>query len=122
MLAELIKLHVLNKTKMFTNPKTVSEYNSLSRKVALITFLLGSLIVALYYFTSFSGVIYISLFYMISFFIINTTLFTILVSLFFKNKKDRKSIFLSLFSMFLNIPIGYLYLQMGFKIYGLLTN
>lgn len=122
MLAELIKLHVINTTKMFTNPKTVSEYNSLSRKVALITFLLGSLIVALYYFTSFSGVIYISLFYMISFFIINTTLFTILVSLFFKNKKDRKSIFLSLFSMFLNIPIGYLYLQMGFKIYGLLTN
>jgi len=122
MLTELIKLHVINKTKMFTNPKTVSEYNSLSRKVALITFLLGSLIVALYYFTSFSGVIYISLFYMISFFIINTTLFTILVSLYFKNKKDRKSIFLSLFLMFLNIPIGYLYLQIGFKIYGLLTN
>jgi hypothetical protein len=122
MLTELIKLHVINKTKMFTNPKTVSEYNSLSRKVALITFLLVSLIVALYYFTSFSGVIYISLFYMISFFIINTTLFTILVSLYFKNKKDRKSIFLSLFLMFLNIPIGYLYLQIGFKIYGLLTN
>ena len=122
MLTELIKLHVINKTKMFTNPKTVSDYNSLSRKVALITFLIGSLIVALYYFTSFSGVIYISLFYMISFFIINTTLFTILVSLYFKNKKDRKSIFLSLFLMFLNIPIGYLYLQIGFKIYGLLTN
>jgi hypothetical protein len=107
---------------MFINPKTVSDYNSLSRKVALITFLLGSFIVALYYFTSFSGIIYISLFYMISFFIINSVLFTILLSKFLKNKKERKSIFLSLFLMFLNIPIGYLYLQIGFKIYGHLTN
>jgi hypothetical protein len=107
---------------MFINPKTVSDYNSLSRKVALITFLLGSLIVALYYFTSFSGIIYISFLYMISFFIINSILFTILLSLFLKNKKERKSIFLSLFILFLNVPIGYLYLQIGFKIYGHLTN
>lgn len=106
---------------MFVNPKTVSDYNSLGRKLAVITFLLGSLIVALYYITAFSGVIYISLFYMISFFILNSILFTILLSLFIKNKKDRKSILITLFLMFINIPIGYIYLQLGFKIYGLLT-
>jgi hypothetical protein len=105
---------------MFINPKTVNDYNSFSRKVALVTFLLGSLILSLYYFTAYSGIIYISLFFMISFFFLNSILSFILLTLFFKNKNERKTILLSLFLMFLNIPIGYLYLQIGFKIYGLL--
>jgi hypothetical protein len=102
---------------MFQNPKTVSEHNSLGRKVALLTFLLGSLIVSMYYFTAYSGVIYISLFFMIAFFLLNTIL-----SIFLKNKKDRKSILVTLFLMFLNVPIGYLFLQIGFKIYGTFNN
>ncbi len=104
------------------NPKTVSDYNTLSRKVALLTFLLGSLIVSLYYFTAYSGVIYISFLFMVSFFLLNSLLFIILVSFFFKNKNDRKSILISLLIMFMNIPIGYLYLQIGFKIYGHLNS
>lgn len=106
---------------MFDNLKTVSDYNTLGRKIALITFLLGSLIVSLYYFTSYSGVIYISLFFMISFFLCNSVLFIKLLLLFYKNNKERKKIALTLFLMLLNIPIGYLYLQIGFTIYGLLN-
>ena len=104
------------------NPKTVSDYNSLSRKVALVTFLLGSLIVSLYYFTAYSGVIYISFLFMVSFFLLNSLLFISLISLFFKNKNDRKSIMITLLIIFMNIPIGYLYLQIGFKIYGHLNS
>jgi hypothetical protein len=107
---------------MFHNPKTVSEYNSLGRKVALLTFLLGGFILALYYFTAYSGMIYISIFFMIAFFILNIILSLFLLSLFFKNKKERKSILVTLFLMLLNVPIGYLFLQIGFKIYGILNN
>ena len=107
---------------MFHNPKKVSEYNSLGRKVALLTFLLGSLIVSIYYFTAYSGVIYISLFFMIAFFLLNIIPSLFLLSLFFKNKKERKSILVTLFLMLLNVPIGYLFLQIGFKIYGILNN
>jgi len=104
------------------NPKTVSDYNTLSRKVALLTFLLGSLIVSLYYFTAYSGVIYISFLFMVSFFLLNSLLFIILISLFFKNKNDRKAILISLLIMFMNIPIGYFYLQIGSTIYGHLNS
>lgn len=106
---------------MFINPKTVSDFNNLGRKVALYTFFIGTLIVALYYITSFSGTIYISLFYMISFFIINSIVFIKLVALLIKNRTERTSILITLFLMLLNIPIGYAYLQLGFKIYSLLT-
>jgi hypothetical protein len=104
------------------NPKTVSDYNSLSRSVALVTFLLGSLIVSLYYFTAYNGVIYISFLFMVSFFVLNSLLFFSLIYLFFKNKNDRKAILISLLLMFMNIPIGYFYLQIGFTIYGHLNS
>ena len=107
---------------MFQNLKTVSEFNSLGRKVALLTFLLGGFILALYYFTAYSGMIYISIFFMITFFVLNTSLSIILISLFLKNKNDRKSILVTLFLMFLNVPIGYLFLQIGFEVYGVILN
>lgn len=99
-------------------PKTAIEYNNVGRKTALATFLIGSLIVALYYFTTYSGVIYISLFYMISFFILNSIVLVSLILFLLKNKKDKKSILATLFLMSLNLPIGYFYLQLGFKIYA----
>ncbi|MGL2962631.1 hypothetical protein ACSVH2_02290 [Flavobacterium sp. RSB2_4_14] len=107
---------------MLQNLSSVSDYNSLSRKVALLTFLLGGFILALYYLTAYSGMIYISLFFMITFFVLNTSLSIILISLFLKNKKDRKSILVTLFLMFLNVPIGYLFLQIGFEVYGVILN
>lgn len=106
---------------MFENIKTVADYIALSRKIALITFLLGTLIVSLYYFTSYSGIIYISMFFMISFFLLNSVLFIKLVLFYFRNKEKRKVIIFTLLLMLLNLPIGYLYLQIGFSIYGLLN-
>jgi hypothetical protein len=99
-------------------PKTVIEYNNFGRKTALATFLTGSLIVALYYYTTFSGMIFISLFFIISFFVLNTVVSVSLIMLMLKNKKDKNSILITLFLMSLNLPIGYAYLQLGFKIYA----
>jgi hypothetical protein len=98
-------------------PKTVIEYNNLGRKTALATFVTGSLIVALYYYTAFSGMIFVSLFFIISFFLLNTAVSVSLIRLLLKNKKDKKSILTTLFLMSLNLPVGYAYLQLGFKIY-----
>ncbi len=103
---------------MFEKLQTVTDYIAFSGKIALITFLLGTAILSLYYFTSYSGVIFISLFFMISFFLLNSVLFVKLLIFFFKNKKDRKAITFTLLLMLLNLPIGYLYLQIGFSIYG----
>jgi hypothetical protein len=99
-------------------PKTVIEYNNFGRKTALATFLTGGLIVALYYLTTYSGMIFISLFFIISFFILNFIISVSLIRLLLKNKKDKKSILTTLFLMSLNLPIGYAYLQLGFKIYA----
>ena len=99
-------------------PKTVIEYNNFGRKTALATFVTGSLIVALYYYTAFSGMIFVSLFFIISFFLLNTAVSVSLIKLLLKNKKDKKSILTTLFLMSLNLPVGYAYLQLGFKIYA----
>ena len=99
-------------------PKTVIEYNNFGRKTALATFVTGSLIVALYYYTAFSGMIFVSLFFIISFFLLNTAVSVSLIRLLLKNKKDKKSILITLFIMSLNLPVGYAYLQLGFKIYA----
>jgi hypothetical protein len=99
-------------------PKTIIEYNNFGRKTALATFLLGSLIVALYYYTAFSGMIFISLFFIISFFVLNTVVSVSLIKFLLKSKKDQKSILTTLFLMSLNLPVGYAYLQLGFKIYA----
>jgi hypothetical protein len=99
-------------------PKTVTEYNNFGRKTALATFVTGSLIVALYFYTAFSGMIFVSLFFIISFFLLNTVVSVSLIRLLLKNKKDKKSILITLFLMSLNLPVGYAYLQLGFKIYA----
>jgi hypothetical protein len=106
---------------MFKNLKTTTDYIAFGRKTALITFLLATAIVYLYYFTMYSGVIYISLFFMISFFLLNSVLFVKLLIFFLKDVEEQKAISLTLLIMLLNIPIGYLYLQIGFSIYGLLN-
>lgn len=107
---------------MLQNINSVSDYNNLGRKIALLTFLLGGFILASYYFTAYSGMIYISIFFIITVFVLNTSLFIILISLFLKNKEERNAILLTLFLMFLNVPIGYLFLQIGFEVYGVVIN
>lgn len=107
---------------MLQSIKSVSDYNNLGRKIALLTFLLGGFILASYYLTAYSGMIYISIFFMITFFVLNTSLSIILITLFFKNKAERNAILLTLFLMFLNVPIGFLFLQIGFEVYGIIIN
>lgn len=103
---------------MITDINNFKEVNAASRKVALLSFLIGTLILALYFITHYHGVIYLGLFFITAAFIINS-FFTILLLYFFKKeKKYRRVILFSIFLIFLNIPIGFFYLDLGFEIYN----
>ncbi len=94
----------------------------MSKRVAFFTFLTGSIILLLYYLTHYHGTIYFSLLFMVSAFFVNT-FFTIQLLISYSNNKDyRKPILTALSLLFLNIPIGYLYVELGFKIYHLISS
>jgi hypothetical protein len=98
--------------------KKVEEYIKFGRLAALFSFLIGSLIIAVFYFTEYNGIIYISLLFIISAFIVNMYLASCLIYAFFKLKNYRKSIVITLFLMLLSIPIGLFYLDLGFTLYN----
>jgi|694.fasta_scaffold33123_4 hypothetical protein len=102
--------------------KECKEQINMSRRVAFFTFLLGSLILLLYYITKFHGTIYIALFFIVAAFFVNSFLTFQLLFSFSINKQQRKSILVSLFLLFLNIPIGLLYINLGFRIYNLISS
>ncbi|KAB1157076.1 hypothetical protein [Flavobacterium luteum] len=93
----------------------------IGKRVAFFTFLIGSIILLLYHITHYHGTIYFSLLFMVSAFFVNT-FFAIQLLISYSNNKDyRKPILTALFLLFLNIPIGYLYIDLGFKIYNLIS-
>ncbi|WP_298139608.1 hypothetical protein [Flavobacterium sp.] len=95
----------------------IDKFISTSRKVAFLTFLVASILLLIFYFTEFNGMIYFSLLFTISALFINAYYFLKLI-LFFNEKVKRNQILLSLFMMLLNIPLGLLYLEIGLNIYS----
>lgn len=102
---------------MIADLKTVKDVNVASRKAALFSFLIGTLILALYFFSHYHGVIYFGLFFIKVAFIVNSFFTVLLLHYFIKEKLHRKAVLFSLFLIFLNVPIGFFYLDLGFEIY-----
>lgn len=98
--------------------KNFEEVNKASRKIALLSFFIGSLIILLYFFTHYHGVIYLGLFFITVAFLINSFFSILLLYYFFKEKAKRKIILFSLFLILINVPIGFYYLNLGFEIYN----
>lgn len=103
---------------MIADLKTFKEVNAASRKVALISFLTGTMILALYFFSHYHGVIYFGLFFITVAFIGNSFFTVLLMNYFIKEKIHRRTILFSLILIFLNVPIGFFYLDLGFEIYN----
>ena len=102
--------------------KDCKEQIFISKRVAFFTFLIGSIILLLYHVTLFHGTIYFALFFMVSAFFVNT-FYTIQLLISFSTKREfRKPILTTLFLLFLNIPIGFLYVDLGFKIYNFISS
>jgi len=91
---------------------------SFSKKIALWSFFIGTLILLLYYFTLLGVFIYLGLFFSITAIFLNGFFFINLLLLVKGNKEKRSSIFQAVLLMLANIPIGILYIYLGFEIFS----
>jgi hypothetical protein len=85
------------------------DLNVLGRKIALISFLTGSLIFLLNYLTSFWGLFFAGYLFIAAAVIGNLIILIALLISTFKNKEQRRSNLLTAFLMLLNIPIAITY-------------
>lgn len=97
---------------------SVEQLISYGKKTAIASFLVGSLILFFYYLTNYNTIIYFSLFFVISAFIINGYFFFQLLIHLIKKSKLKNKITQTLLLMLLNIPIGWMYFEIGFHIYS----
>lgn len=102
-------------TNLLDNIEKVISYG---KKTALISFLIGSLILFIYYLTHYNAIIYFALFFIITAFATNGYLFILMVVYLFKKSNIKNKILLTLLLMLLNIPIGIGYFEIGFNIYS----
>lgn len=97
---------------------SASDYIILSRKTAAVSFLIGTFIILYFYFTGHTSIIYFSLLFIVAAFLVNTFLVIKLIQFLFAKGTNKKSLYFTLFLLFLNLPIGYFYLMFGFSIYS----
>lgn len=102
----------MNTTNTFNNDITFG------RKVALFTFLVATFLIFIFYITEFKGTIYFVFLYFFSALGFNIYIFLKLSYIYFKELNNRKTILVTLFILLLNIPVGFFYTDLGFKIYN----
>jgi hypothetical protein len=100
---------------------TIETLISNGRKSAVVSFLTGSLILLIYYFSNFNSIIYFALFFTVIALIINGYLFIKQTNELLKNSILKNKIIQTLLMMLFNIPIGYCYFEIGFQIYSSVT-
>ena len=102
---------------MLDNLSHIDQTISISRKVAFLTFGVATILVLIFYLSEFNGMIYFSMLFTVLAFFINTYYF---IKLLFAIKEAYKvkQIYQTLVVMLLNIPLGFLYLELGLKIYS----
>jgi hypothetical protein len=88
---------------------SIQDLNILGRKIALISFLTGSLIFLLYFLTSFWGLFFAGYLFIAAAVIGNLIVLIALLISTFKNKELCRSNMLTAFLMLLNIPIAFTY-------------
>ena len=91
------------------NTNRVAGIVEVSRVVALVSFVLGSLILILFYLTNSAALIMVGSIFLVIAFVINCVFLLGLVMKLATDKSDRKRIVLSLVLILLNIPIVFLY-------------
>ena len=84
---------------------------NIGRTVALISFILGSVLVGLYYFTERAELLLIGYIFFVLIVIVNTAVFISSIVEAFIDKPRRKKLLTSSAIMLLNIPIAYFYLM-----------
>ena len=98
--------------------ETLHKDINFGRKVSLFTFLVATLLMLIFYLTEFKGTIYFVFLYFFSALGFNSYIFLKLVISYFKENEKRKTILFTLLLLLLNVPVGILYTDLGFKIYN----
>jgi hypothetical protein len=106
---------------MLNQLQTVSNVILATRLTALGTFVLGTVLMLAFYYNPVGGVIYLSLFYIISMLFLNSYFAIRLLQLFFEDTQSRNRIIQSWGILLLNIPVGYFYILWGLEIYQTAT-
>lgn len=94
----------------------------MSRIVALFSFVIGSIILILYYLTENYILFNIGLFYVFFAFVVNSIFLIRLITKLFSNEFDKKQLWISIGIMVLNIPIAILYTFLTMLIIGPIPN
>ena len=102
---------------MLNQLQTVSKVIYASRLTALATFVFGTVLMLSFYFKPVGGVIYLSLFYIISMLFLNSYFAVRLLQFFIESSQDRSKIIQTWGILLLNIPVGYFYILWGLEIY-----
>lgn len=71
-----------------------------------------------FYLTEYKGTIYLVFLYFFTALGFNIYIFLKLLVDYFKEKQHRKTILFTMFLLLLNIPLGLIYTDLGFKIYN----
>ncbi|RXR24335.1 hypothetical protein [Flavobacterium stagni] len=102
---------------MLNQLQTVPKVILATRLTALVTFALGTVLMLSFYYNPVGGVIYLSLFYIISMLFLNSYFAVRLLQLFIVESNARPLILKTWGILLLNIPVGYFYIQWGLEIY-----
>lgn len=97
---------------------TLHKDINFGRKVSLFTFLVATVLMAIFYVTEFKGTIYFVFLYFFTALGFNGYIFFKLLISYFKENEKRKTIIFTLLLLLLNIPLGIFYTDLGFKIYN----
>ena len=107
----------MNTDALHRTEKVISN----GRKAAIASFVVGSLILLIYFFSRVNSIIYLALFFCMAAFVINGFVFIELSIELAKKSSLKKKIIQTLLLMLLNIPIGLGYFEIGFYIYSSTT-
>jgi hypothetical protein len=98
--------------------ETLHKDINFGRKVSLFTFLVATLLMIIFYLTEFKGTIYFVFLYFFTALGFNSYIFLKLAISFFKEVEKRTTILFTLCLLLINIPLGILYTDLGFKLYN----
>jgi len=105
-----------------SNKNTEIGISKISRIIGLFSFVMGTILLALFYLTEHAILISIGIFYILFAVIVNSIFLIGLVSKIFSKESDKKQLWISIGIVVLNIPIVILYSFIAMNIIGPMTD
>ena len=112
----------MNERNILSNRKPEAGITEISRIIALVSFVIGTLILTLFYWTENLTLTMVGLFYLVLAFIINSVFLVGLVIKLINKESDKKQVLISIGLMLINIPIVILYYNIAMEIIAIIPD